>query len=252
MARATTVLHATEKPMEWGRAFRALRAMKEADFATELICEFAEALDGGDQERSYQSFLADPGAVALVAECPDLAARLDDSEALAAMPEGSLGRAVLELFERDHIEVRGLARGMGQRSDVADDPQRQWFRERMTASHDLLHALTGYDRDVAGESALLAFTNGIADARILRVSLLLSLFAAPKRRFLRVVGYLYRAYRRGRRANIPRVMRYEDLLPLPIERAREILGIEPTDAVHPEGVWRSEPNGRGWVLPREA
>ena len=48
--------------------------------------------------------------------------------------------------------------------------------------------------------------------------------------------YLFRAYRRGRRAAQLTAVPYEELLPLPLAEVRRRLAIEPPSVAHPEGI----------------
>ena len=97
-----------QRPVYWLRALEALRRLGRADEFSEAAREFGAALEGDEGEHSFRAFLSEPGAEALLRERPDLAAALDDHEALAAMPEGSLGRAYLALAEGDQISVKEL------------------------------------------------------------------------------------------------------------------------------------------------
>ncbi len=251
ISRVEAALEGAERPrVEWLRALKALRRLARGnDYPKEVIREYTAALDGGQQEDRFRQFLAEPGAEQLLAERPDLAARLDDWDALGALPEGSLGRAYLDLARRDGIRAADLSGEIAEvpRGPGAADPRFHWFSARGPAGHDLLHVLTGYGRDPAGETALLAFTLGQSRARVLKVSLFLGLLAAPKRRYPQLLRYILRAHRRGCRARIPLTTRWEELLPLPIEEVRRRLHIDPTAAVHPEGVWQSLGDPGPWA-----
>ena len=48
--------------------------------------------------------------------------------------------------------------------------------------------------------------------------------------------YLFRAWRRGRRAGALAALPYEELLSAPLSRVRELAGIEPPERAHPGGV----------------
>lgn len=235
--------------VQWGRALRALARFARKDYSGTSVQEFAVALDGGDGERAFQSFLAAPEAPRLLAELPDLGGLLDDHARLEAMAPGSLGRRFLELARRDGIQVRYLTEGARQLPDYAallPDPVRRWFADRGVAAHDLLHILTGYDRDEPGESLLIAFCLPRSPFRVFRIALVLSLLVIPKRHWLAAVRDLRRAYERGRRASVSPSILWEELLPLPIEEARRRLGIAPLESAHPEGLWHRRADGRGW------
>jgi len=253
-ARVQLLAPLPHRPVQWGRALRALRRIG-ASYSSEAIMDFALALEGDDGERGFQELIACPEGIALAREGACLATLLDAESALAAMPEGSLGRAYLALAQRDRIRVGDLVAGTSAWPDElerAPDPWRRWFRDRATAAHDLLHVLSGYDRDRAGETALLAFAIGCNPKRVLRVSLALALLVAPKRRSPALIRYLYRAWRRGQEARIPRATRWEALLPLPLAEARARLGIRAASEVHPEGVWREDAATGAWSPAEDA
>ena len=129
----------------------------------------------------------------------------------------------------------------------APDSLRRWYRDRMIACHDLLHVLTGYDRDGAGEVQLVAFSLGVAPMRVLRVGLVLALFGVPLRTLPGFARDLWRAWRRGSAARISPATRWEDLLPLPSDQVRARLGVAPLRDMHPKGVWREEAESGRWL-----
>ena len=235
----------------WLQAFRALsRIMKDDEFSSEAAREYGAALEGNDGERSFRAFLREPGAEELLSQRPDLSAALDDHDRLAAMPEGSLGRAYLALMKEDRIRVGELVRAadsLPTELQYRQDPLRSWYRDRRTALHDLHHVLTDYGRDAAGETALVAFSLALEPTRIWRVNLILSFFAVPKRKLGRLLPYLYGAWKRGKRARIPAATRWEEWLPLPIGEIRERLSIEPAPRCHPRGIWRGGFDGLEWA-----
>ncbi len=89
--------------------------------------------------------------------------------------------------------------------------------------HDVFHVVAGYDRDVRGEVAVLAFTaaqtgnTGIAYL-VLR-SMLRSGWFSETGRMIR------QGYRRGRNAKWLLDQDWEALLEQPIDRVREQLGV---------------------------
>lgn len=237
------------RPVQWGRALRALTQMR-GDHSGELIMDHAIALEGDDGELAFQEFRTQPGARELERDRPDLPATLDDWEQLGRLPEQSLGRAYLALARRDTIRVGDLVADslvLADEQERAPDPLRRWFRDRMIACHDLLHVLTGYDRDVAGEVQLLAFSLAVAPMRVLRTGLVLALLGVPPRILPGFAHDLWRAWRRGRAARISRALRWEDLLAVPPDQVRAELGVAPLRDAHPKGVWREEAESGRWL-----
>jgi len=219
------------------------------NYDSELIMDYASALEGDEGERGFQDFRSQPGAAELERDRPCLAAALDDWESLEKLPAPSLGRAYLALARRDGIRVGDLVAGAlalpGER-ERAPDPLRRWYRDRMTAAHDLLHVVTGYGRDRAGELQLIAFSLGVAPMRVLRIAIVLGPFSVPPRKLPGVARDLWRAWRRGVAAQISRATRWEEFLPLPIDEVRTRLGVAPLRSAHPAGVWRETAPGR-WM-----
>ena len=73
-----------------------------------------------------------------------------DLEVLAALPEGSLGRAFARHLRDNRLDPAALPR-----YEVSDDAT--FFRAHLYDTHDIWHVVTGFDTDVAGELGLQAF-----------------------------------------------------------------------------------------------
>jgi len=242
------------RALQWSRAARAMLRIHEG-YDDQAALDYAAALEGDDGERDFQAFLVEPGATALLRERPCLEARLDDFEALAKLPGGSLGRAYLTLAQRDGIRVSDLIEAQQAQPDARErtpDDVRRWFHARRVASHDLLHVLTSYGRDHPGELLLLAFTQAIVPKTVLRVSLALGLLAVPLRYYVAFALDIVRAYRRGRAACIPASAPWDELLGVQIDEARMRLGIASAEQTHRGRGWREEDAAGAWRhLPPE-
>jgi ubiquinone biosynthesis protein COQ4 len=142
------------------RPFTALRAisrlLRNPD-DTRQVFVVMTAMRGRSGERILKRFLATPVGRAVIAERRDLLAPLQDRAALAALPEGSLGRAYLAFMDEERLTADGLveASEAGWRREVP--PAAALFRNRLRDMHDLTHIVTGYGRDSLGELSLLAF-----------------------------------------------------------------------------------------------
>jgi ubiquinone biosynthesis protein COQ4 len=234
------------RPVQWRRALRALRQMR-SNYDSHLIMDYASALEGDEGERGFHDFLSQPDAPDLARERPCLAAIMDDWDRLAEFPADSLGRAYLALARRDRIRVGDLVAGahaLPDECERAPDPLRRWYRDRMTAMHDLLHVLTGYGRDRAGELLLAAFTLGKHSLRPLRITMVLGPLAAPPRALPGLLRDLGRARRRGQATAITRATPWEELLPLPIAEVQARLGVAPERSAHPAGIWCEHTRGQ--------
>lgn len=223
---------------QWRRALRALRNLLDDPDSTQHAFEVAYALDGDMAGRRLERFLAHPEGRRLYAERPSLLAALADRAALRALPEGSFGRAYLDYMERNGFEPAKLS-ALRRRTDPVKerDEGGEWFAERADLMHDLWHVLTGYGTDAAGEAALLPFSLAQYGGRS---NLLLTLGAGleswRRLRDRHWPVYLFRAWRRGRRAAPLDVLRYEELLPRPLDEVRALAGIDPPERAHPGGI----------------
>jgi ubiquinone biosynthesis protein COQ4 len=220
-------------------ALAALRRLLADPDDTQKAIDVSSALDGDYTERQLASLMRSREGRRLLAERPSLLALLGDAAALAAMPEGSFGRAYRDHMQRYGLDPRKLVE-LSRASDpraAGRDAAQVWIVERENLIHDLSHALTGYGSDGLGEAALLAFSVG-QQYRPSRLLLALGATFEVARRFgpRRWLPYVWRAWRRGRRAANLATLPYEELLPLPLDAVRRALRIDPPAQAHPGGV----------------
>jgi len=109
---------------------------------------------------------------------------------------------------------------------------------RGIVTHDLWHVLTDYGTDPLGEAALLAFSCAQMPSRANRLLLVGAGLRGAAKVGIGFAGYLYRAWRRGRRAVWLPALPYEDLLDQPLEAVRRMARIEPASVAHPDGILR--------------
>src|SRR5215831_5059705 len=93
---------------DYGLAFRALVGLAQDTTRTDHVFTIISSLSGDTLERTYQAFKRTPHGQRLLQERTDLMAILSDRAKLAAMPEGSLGRAYLKFMDRAMISAGGL------------------------------------------------------------------------------------------------------------------------------------------------
>lgn len=229
----------------WRSAWRALRRLVEDPERTDAVFDLIDALPDRSHERALRRLRADPDGAALLARRHSLRAALADPDALAALPDGSLGRAYARFMRAERLRAEGLVaadegRGHANRDrapdEAGDDDAAHWLGERMRDLHDLFHVLTGYGSDEAGEVANLAFTYAQFPNRGVGLIVLAGMVLGPKSRGLAWQRYLLCAFRRGRRARPVAHAPLEDWLALPLDEVRRRLRIEPPERAHPGGI----------------
>jgi len=223
---------------EWGRAWRALRGLIADPEQTHLVFEILDAMSGPGFERAFRRFVETGEGRRLLAERPSLFEVLSDRAALRALPAGSLGREYARFMDEERLTAGGLvaAERAVDRSDRDEDPDRRFFGDRLRDMHDLWHVLTGYGRDEAGEAANLAFTVGQIPSRGVALIVLAAAVMGPKLPPFPWQRYLFRAWRRGRRAGWLPLLRYEELLPRPLDEVRRMARIAVPEVAHPGGI----------------
>ena len=209
---------------ELSRASRALVALLQNPDDLPQVFTIIEALSEPTYRRVLRRLQASEGGRSLVAERPPLAAMLGDRAALAALPEGSLGRAYLAFMDREGISADGLVQASeADGRPFAGEREIDFVPERLRDTHDLWHTVTGYHGDLVGELCLLAFTF----AQTHNPALLLVVIGGAARGFLQGRWSLAgEAYRRGQRAAWLPAVRWETLLARPLAEVREELLVD--------------------------
>ncbi len=209
-------------------ARRAMRALRGDPDDTAAAIRVIAALSGNSGRPNFRRFQRSACGARILREKRDLYDVLTDHERLEAMPPGSLGRAIVDWFERENISTEGLAQASEAATGRADhgvSQDEQIYGSRLRNLHDVFHVLAGYDRDLRGESAVLAFTIGQNYNRGIAYLVWNALRAegwnSPGGKLIR------EGYRRGRRANRLVEQDWEELFERPIDEVREELGVGP-------------------------
>ena len=208
-------------------ALRAIRESNRDPDDTVAAIKVIGAISGNSGRRKFKRFQRSPRGARILREKRDLYDVLTDVERMKAMPPGSLGRTIIEWFLRENISAEGLAEAsaaaataLGRRDRGEDE---RIYNSRMRNLHDVFHVLAGYDRDLHGESAVLAFTIAQDYDRGLAYFVWRSLREAG---WSSETGKLIReAYRRGKRAAPLAEQEWEVLFERPIDDVREELGV---------------------------
>ena len=209
-------------PVErWTRAFIALRKVLANPDDTAQVLVFTSLINTGRSVSArLERFFADPAARKLYDEQRTIDSRTVDLDALAALPEGTLGHAYAKF-----LRSRGLSPEIfdGAPRGVAN-PRLSYVMQRMRQTHDLWHVVTGCETDPAGEIALQAFTFAQirAPGNALLVAAGVLRGAREKPGLLRDVVTLYRAGARARR--LPSFA-WEDHWATPVSEVRAMLGL---------------------------
>ncbi len=208
-------------------ALRAIGALIRNPDDTSQVFRIVGALSGNTGLRLYERFRRTPTGARILAERRDLLATLNDRDALLALPPGSLGHTYAEFMGREQISADGLvdASASAGKKDGPELPaDRQLVGARLRDMHDLWHVVTGYQRDLMGEAALLAFT--YAQTRHRGVGFIVLIAYWKSRGEMKYARRLIRqAYGRGRRAAWLPAQDWEALLARPLEAVRAELGI---------------------------
>jgi ubiquinone biosynthesis protein COQ4 len=211
------------------RALRAARILAADPDDLPQVFTIIESLSGGTLQRVSARIAHDPAGRRMIEQRPDIVNLLADREALARLPEGSLGRAYLAFVEREHISAEGIrsAARAGMTSAGSLPAPLDWVHARMRDTHDLWHAATGYSGDVLGETALLAFifaqTWNPGIAFILAIGLSKTIAFPSGGSMAR--NTILDGFRRGLRAAWLPAQEWEVLLALPVGEVRRRLSL---------------------------
>jgi ubiquinone biosynthesis protein COQ4 len=215
------------RPIE---AFRALGALFRDPDDTSQVFRVIRALSGRSGERGFQRFAHSEAGARILEQRSVLREKLENREQLLALPAGSLGRAYAAFMDREHLSAGGLvgASDESRREDSLLDPERALYTERLRDMHDLWHVVTGYERDLLGEAALLAFTYKQTRNRGIGFIVANVYLRAGDSEELRPM--IRAAWKRGRAARWLPAEPWEALLEQPLESVREHLNVGPPPA----------------------
>ena len=170
-----------------------------------------------------KALAVDPVGAAALAERPRVG--LLDVKALAAMPEGTFGRAAGDYFVRNGLDPAALPQ-----RPASDDSS--YMQAHLYETHDLWHVVTGFGTDVAGELGLQAFyaaqVPGKLPWALLAIGLLNTLFFSFDDGVRRLEA-ITRGWRMGREAKQLFGVRWAELLGAPLGQVRAQLKVTPVE-----------------------
>lgn len=223
LADATTLPAFTR----WRRALTALAKVFADPDKTDQVLVFSIYANAGSMPKRIDRFFQSPDGQRLFDEHRAIDSRTVDMDALAALPDGTLGHAYAH-FLRSH----GLTPTVFDNPPrEISDPRIQYVVQRLRQTHDLWHVVTGHDTDPASEVALQAFTfaqvRAPSSAILATVGALRVVIERPSARIIRrVLSSLVL----GVRAEPLPVFPWEDHWATPLVDVRRRLGI-PTDGI---------------------
>lgn len=218
----------TKQRMQPLVALRAIRTLLKDPDRTDQVFVIIRAMSGNALQKCYAQFLKTPIGQAIISEKRQLLTVLQDRDALAGLPAGTLGRHYLEFTEKESITADGLV-AASEDDEPIHDPGLRLYAERTRDMHDLWHVITGYGRDTFGEVCLLAFTYAQTRNRGVGFIALVGLAKHTKEIGSGVGSAMWQAYLAGRRAEWLPAQDWEHLLTRPIQDVRESLKINPPE-----------------------
>ncbi len=216
------------RPIQPLRAMRCMRTLLADPDDTALVFDIIRALTGSSFERLFQRVMANPTGRRILDERRDILPTLQRRDELRALPEGTLGREYARFLDTENISAEGLVDASGEELDEPDflDDRARVLSNRLRDTHDLWHVVTGYQRDLFGEHALLAFT--YAQTRNHGIGFIVLMAAVRRWRegCREVIPLVREGFRRGRRAGSLVAADWERLLDRPLAEVRRQLNVD--------------------------
>lgn len=217
-------------PVELGKAFRALTALRDNPGDTRQVFLLTEALKGSSPFKLLHRFRADPMGAERLRERRKLLDTLNRHEWLRSLPLGTFGRTYHDFLAEENLSAQGLVDiSMSAGTALPDDgSDRHYIGRRLRDMHDLFHVLSGYGRDQLGEVCVLAFSYPHQYTRGFAVIALLGAFTLRRRLHAPgVLGAVWQAWRQGRAAAWLPAQPLEALLTRDLAELRRELRIAP-------------------------
>jgi len=199
----------------------AVRALARDPGRLDQVLVLTQAMNVAMVPKRWPRFAGDPEGRRLIVDRPLIDREHVDMDALARLPDGTLGREYVR-FMRDN----GITSDPFHDAPKVGDDVAAYVMLRFRQSHDLWHVLTGYAPDVEGEILLQAFSWAQTGAP---GSAFIALFGTLRYMLGRRghLGRLRDAYRRGARTRFLGAFRWEDHWATPVAELRALLACPP-------------------------
>jgi len=209
-------------------AYRGLRAVGRIVMDPTNLDEVFVLADLSERSSQLEQVIAELREDPEIARLFDAKPRLGpvDQDALAELPEGTLGREYAEF-----MRARGLRHEDLTLVD-SDDRDIDWLRNHLRETHDLWHVVTGFHTDVAGELGLQAFyaaqIEGPLPILLLAVGFTNTLVKGMDDMSARLDA-ITRGWLLGKRSRSMFGLRFADWLERPLSELREELEMRPDE-----------------------
>ncbi len=212
-------------PLTYARALRAFVRLVRDPTRLDEVFVLASSVETEEAAKKVaQVFQDDPHSARVLRERPRLGEV--DLRRLSALPEGTLGRVFADAMTRMKLDPKDIIVPEGE-SDY------DFVRAHLRETHDVWHAVTGFDTNVAGEIGLQAFYlaqfQAPLSALLLMVGFANTLFFAMEDRDRRM-REIVRGWLIGKRAEPFFGVRWADLWETPLVDVQRKLRVDPMGA----------------------
>lgn len=213
--------------MDYVGAWKALRALMKNREDTTQVFKIMRALTGKSLLNAYNRFIATNVGKHIIQNEIDLIDTLANRDALAQLPEGSVGREYLAFMTREGITAEGLIEASDESYAGFNNDGLERYAMRTREMHDLWHVMTGYGRDGLGEFCVVAFS--YAQTKSLGFGAIAAMGAIDlSRKHPRkgVIKAVWQAYRNGLKTDWFPGQDWEALMQRPLAEVREMLNVQ--------------------------
>lgn len=210
-------------PLTYAKALRAFVRLVRDPTRLDEVFVLADSVETEEAaQRVGEVFQNDPRSARVLRERPRLGEV--DLGKLGTLPEGTLGRVFADAMIRMKLDPKDIVVPGELRSDF------DYVRAHLRETHDVWHAVTGFDTDVAGELGLQAFYlaqfQAPLSALLLMVGFANTLFFAMEDRDRRM-HEIVRGWLIGKRAEPFFGVRWADMWSTPLVEVQRALRVDP-------------------------